>query len=737
MYLNLWILMISRTIAQNSEKSVTVGPTNSTAVTAYTESTDYAEDQNIDFNVTTEMALTTCDVNCSLSGNESVVNTTEVANSANRDGIPNGRIDTKVTKLQRNKGLCICDVHLNFCDINCCCDDDCSSEDKLIFHHCETENLHYDTSYCDYMKYIYINNTPFEWRVNQNGLFCVVKSNLPPSYTVQRKQPLRSIDDAELEKHNKFSWPKYFTNREAKFSSNESFVHGSKVWIVQKDGIRTFQLPSRLMSNTCAFKDDIKNFVNFRSVCPQVDISEENRLLNLDNIIQNVSVVAAPYLLNISKYKNIFQECPRNTCLTVLPKICQKNFHNCQNISRNDTRLKVTCNFDIRSNKNRCKNVVKNIQYNFYHKGSKGYKKIELLVYLENVTYEFGTTDYELYQEFEVNFWWMNQTKNLSEILSGNPGYLIGKPILTGNVINLGNKTNFILKIERFPADYVKTFIVVPDNVNGDCILNGTKYLPVEFGYNMLTKCKFTNTIFNRKRYFNGTEVCRNIQKSILELWGITGKNKTVGMFGNANANKPEEWIQILYQIAPQKLLNKTVGKFSKSNDSVTCFGLVTNLVVDIYHSKIDFPNLLNQEKILAVSYTFRGFTNKTLVYNKQKNSTSFEIDLESQVVFYDISAQKHRKFVDPPSLEIKLPYDFFYPFIKIENGVGDKNCFAIGLQIKNGAKHNTMTIFCYNGYSQNHIDMLIDIDPSGCPPSPSPEDRAYCRNPSKCRKKC
>lgn len=37
------------------------------------------------------------------------------------------------------------------------------------------------------MEYIYKNNSLYEWEVNQNGLFCIVKSNLPPQYTVQSK----------------------------------------------------------------------------------------------------------------------------------------------------------------------------------------------------------------------------------------------------------------------------------------------------------------------------------------------------------------------------------------------------------------------------------------------------------------------------------------------------------------------------------------------------------------------
>ncbi|KAJ8968378.1 hypothetical protein NQ314_002328 [Rhamnusium bicolor] len=289
---------------------------------------------------------------------------------------------------------------------------------------------------------------------------------------------------------------------------------------------------------------------------------------------------------------------------------------------------------------------------------------------LEDVSYEFGSDYFEFSQEFNANFWWINQTRNFSEMLSGNPGYLIGKPILIGNLVNVGNKTNVISKLQRHSSYYLENFMTLPENVNGDCILNDKNYVPVEFGFNLLTKCKMNSIVFNRRKYLNGTEICRDIQKAILKLWGITGENKTFGMFGNADANNPAEWTKILYNMNPEELLNKTTGHFSSSNNSLTCHGIATSLVIDIYHSRIDFQILLNQEKILAVTHSFGGLINRSLSYNKQKDSIYFEVDLESQVVFYDISVQKQKKYVDPPSLQIKLPYDFFYPFIKIENGV-------------------------------------------------------------------
>ena len=38
------------------------------------------------------------------------------------------------TKYEYDKFMCTCDLTKNSCDINCCCDEECSIDDKKAFH---------------------------------------------------------------------------------------------------------------------------------------------------------------------------------------------------------------------------------------------------------------------------------------------------------------------------------------------------------------------------------------------------------------------------------------------------------------------------------------------------------------------------------------------------------------------------------------------------------------------------
>lgn len=53
-----------------------------------------------------------------------------------------------------------------------------------------------------------------------------------------------------------------------------------------------------------------------------------------------------------------------------------------------------------------------------------------------------------------MNFFWSNITTKRLVSLSGNPGYLIGRPIAIGILENLKNGTDTLLSIKRNVSEY-------------------------------------------------------------------------------------------------------------------------------------------------------------------------------------------------------------------------------------------------------------------------------------------
>lgn len=95
--------------------------------------------------------------------------------------------DIPATPIPENNdiGPCTCDLMAVACDINCCCDTDCTSEDRLVFSQCDdllqpTE----DKSYlCTYSTAVYSNNDVTTTEVISPNLFCIwADRNLQRNY---------------------------------------------------------------------------------------------------------------------------------------------------------------------------------------------------------------------------------------------------------------------------------------------------------------------------------------------------------------------------------------------------------------------------------------------------------------------------------------------------------------------------------------------------------------------------
>lgn len=71
------------------------------------------------------------------------------------------------------------------CDINCCCDLDCTEYQSKVFTYCsdlevDKEN---DTWYCRNKPFFRKNDTRFILEKVADSLFCIASDNLPPVYS--------------------------------------------------------------------------------------------------------------------------------------------------------------------------------------------------------------------------------------------------------------------------------------------------------------------------------------------------------------------------------------------------------------------------------------------------------------------------------------------------------------------------------------------------------------------------
>lgn len=117
--------------------------------------------------------------------------------------------------------------------------------------------------------------------------------------------------------------------------------------------------------------------------------------------------------------------------------------------------------------------------------------------------------------------------------------------------------------------------------------------------------------------------------------------NLYISIFGDPKVDDSSKWIPVAVNFPPNLL-----------NDS--CSGIVTAVKIVILHAKVgeyDDP----QQSVFAIKVTGITF-NRSIKLNDQLK-ISFAIN------FYDVTNPPLRIFAEPPTYEVKLPTDFFYPF--------------------------------------------------------------------------
>lgn len=108
--------------------------------------------------------------------------------------------------------FCTCDLTREACDVNCCCDIDCSTEDVKAFSACQDVQAHnYNPRFCYTTQIFAENNTQFLLeKVNSDPLFCILNTNLEESFMYwDKEEPVTNVTyfDSMKLRHRSYLWP--------------------------------------------------------------------------------------------------------------------------------------------------------------------------------------------------------------------------------------------------------------------------------------------------------------------------------------------------------------------------------------------------------------------------------------------------------------------------------------------------------------------------------------------------
>lgn len=486
--------------------------------------------------------------------------------------------------------ICICDLTPGACDLNCCCDRDCYLlHPRTVFSFCLPGSVRSSSWVCVDNSLIFRSNSPFPSRVftDSNGIrqFCVLVNNSKLNYF----QKLQKVNATNFQALAMEFGGKSFTSALQTQLPPPFYRAGDPIltYFPKWSVISLLRQPAGVgAGGLCAESNPAGFLESKRTTCTRF----------FKNLASNCTF--DPALDAASYYNFIVLKIPRG--MTDL-----------QNMK---FQVPVTLASEASPPLlvgNTCQNAVSQVIYNIETNGTFGIQKVSVSFEQTNLTIE---PDVSLQQEFIIHFRAFQQSMSTSLTVprSGNPGYIVGKPLLV------------------LTGDTSHSMTLLQSQGYGTCSI---KRYEVQFGVNAISGCKFRLTEAN----------CSHLQQEINQTLHGRPIPEHVAIFGNADPAQKGGWTRILRRNCSVSAVNCT-----------SCCFIPISLEIQVLWAYVGLQSN-PQAQVSGARFLYHC---KTI----QDSQQGTDVHLTTLVNFVDIT-QKPEPPRGQPRMDWKLPYDFFFPF--------------------------------------------------------------------------
>ncbi|XP_022373030.1 tectonic-1 isoform X3 [Enhydra lutris kenyoni] len=522
-----------------------------------------------------------------LNSTEAARTTPRPALSPRPSGTPKAPVPTsgpRPTPVTDVAALCVCDLTPAQCDVNCCCDPDCSSTDVSVFSACSVPVVMGDSQFCSQKAAIYsLNftaNPPqriFKLVDQINpSIFCIHITNSEISFSTRSDTPAPA----------KYKYG-------APLQTSDSFL----------------RFPSPLMSSLCTDNNPAAFLVNQAVKC--------TRRINLEQCEKiealGMAYYSSPKILRVPDLRTE-AEIPV-TVQSVLVQSLNKTLTRLEDTVRLNQILVEAGDVKI------CTNVVLEVKYSITYTDAGEVAQAGLALLLGTVSRAVVALE----QKFEIYFIQQN-TKPVP--LSGNPGYVVGLPLAAGFRPQKGS--GIIQTMNRFGQ-----LTILRSLAEQDCFAVEGIRAPVLFGYDMQSGCKLR---------LPKAMTCQLAVRRVKSLLQGQGFPDYVAPFGNSQAQDVLDWVPVHF-----------ITQASHMKDSCQ---LPVALVIEVKWTK--YGSLLNpQAKIVNVTASLLSSS-----FPETNSGNERTVLISTVVTFVDASAPAEAGFRARPTINAKLPFNFFFPFV-------------------------------------------------------------------------
>ncbi|KAM6166763.1 tectonic-1 [Erethizon dorsatum] len=513
--------------------------------------------------------------------------------------------------------LCVCDLSPAQCDVNCCCDPDCSSVDFSVFSACSVPVVTGDSHFCSQKAAIYSLNFTAD---PPQRVFKLVNQINPSIFCIRTTNYKRALSfiNPEVPDENSFDrWMKtsegFTLNAEADVSfttksgasNTTKYEYGAPLQASDASPHPFLRFPSPLTSALCTDNNPAAFLVNQAVKCTRsinLEQCEEMEALRMD-------YYSSPVILRVPN------------SMTQVPIAVQSI--SVQSLNKTLTHLEdtgVRLPSLIGSGHDRiCINVVLEVKYSLTYTDAGEISGAGLSLLLGTVNH----AAVPLQQKFEISFIQQN-TRPIA--LSGNPGYVVGLPLAAG-----------LQPPKGYPfrtANRYGQLTILRSTPQQDCLAAEGLRTPVLFGYNMQTGCRLR---------LSPAIPCRLVAHKVKDLLKGQGFPDFVAPFGNSRAQDVLDWVPVHF-----------ITQSPTVKDSCQ---LPVALVIEVRWTK--YGSLLNpQARIVNVTANLIS-----PAFPQTHEGSERTIVVSTVVTFVDVSAPAVAGFRARPTIHARLPFDFFFPF--------------------------------------------------------------------------
>ncbi|KAL1458142.1 hypothetical protein WDU94_008313 [Cyamophila willieti] len=529
---------------------------------------------------------------------------------------------------------CPCDIIKNVCDINCCCDNDCSAYDRLVFSHCLPIPSVSSSQYCFSKQLIYVKNSPFYISKDpNNALLCIETENLKSKTNFTHLKPIDNIKSFvkvyERRKHNE--WNKTILRPLNQYSlnhlpHNKSYKVGQPIWMMNSTSIEIFELPRQsILSDECSSSQQIFYLQDVTSECTtHLNPCSSESVLSSTQYYKNFLLLASTSFENLTSLYN----CTKQSCLQIEPYSCKDGY----------CSLMVDDIFPTWDPEGQlCNNVIESLHYIFKHNGSQGIIKVMLHVNFNNVTLGQDVR----YNAYEPTFH-----------RSGNPGYRTRAPLISGTRLpfNLSKEDQQSIPPIHYSTSSSNWISMLSFTREGHC--DGTHRRNLLFRINERVKCRLE---FDQKKFTDCESIQQYVYKLLLGNLQYLDSNTYLASNGDPSIYNLDDWVPLLWTRIPPHY----------HRDTLPCGQLITGVNINLLHAY--FGEFANPHSKLTGA----------LIESYQSSQLycvdiTCHVDLTWSVNFVHMFNAPFTKFPEPPVYEIKLPSNFFYPFLSTANRPGE-----------------------------------------------------------------